>query len=214
MAPRFRFQRVVFDVDSTLATIEGIDELARLRRANVTKLTERAMRGEIRLEDVYGARLSRVRPNIKMIALVAALYVEHLTPGAARLIAELHKSGVEVALVSGALRPAILPLANTLAIPGHRVYAVDMYFDTRGGYAGFDERSPLARADGKREVLAALTSDKKTTAFIGDGSTDLAAAKMVDRFIAFTGVAARPAVVASARYVAGSFGELRQLLAV
>ncbi|MBI3817672.1 MAG: HAD-IB family phosphatase [Planctomycetes bacterium] len=208
-----RFERVAFDVDSTLSSIEGIDELAKLRRVHVEKWTEKAMRGEIALERIYEARLDRVRPNIRMIAMTAALYVEHRVAGSARLIAELHKSGVEVLLISGALRPAILPLAHSYEIPGHRVYAVDVYFDTRGQYAGFDTFSPLARASGKRELLSALQRDGKTTAFIGDGATDLAAANVVDRFIAFTGVAQRPQVVAAARYVASSFSQLRQLLA-
>lgn len=214
MPPRtFRFNRVAFDVDSTLSSIEGIDELAKLRRVHVSKLTEKAMLGEIALESVYGSRLELVRPSIQMIALVAALYVDRRTPGSAKLIAELHKSGVEVLLVSGALRQAILPLAHSLRIPGHRVYAVDAYFDTRGRYAGFDNCSILASADGKRELLDSLRDSTKTTALIGDGSTDLAAEPAVDRFIAFTGVANRAPVVAASKYVASNFADVGRLLA-
>ena len=52
------FASVVLDVDSTLCGVEGIDWLAGLRGsdvgAQVTALTDRAMRGRIALDAVYG----------------------------------------------------------------------------------------------------------------------------------------------------------------
>ena len=54
------FSTVIFDADSTLAAIEGIDWLGALRGADVglavQQLTDRAMMGELALEDVYSAR--------------------------------------------------------------------------------------------------------------------------------------------------------------
>jgi phosphoserine phosphatase len=212
MATIKKYGRVAFDVDSTLSGIEGIDELAKLRGTNVSELTDAAMRGEIALENVYGLRLERVRPDVGRVALVAALYVEHRMPGAATLIRDLYKNNIEVIVVSGALRPAILPLTRSLGIPGHRVYAVDMFFDTRGRYAGFDTTNPLARQDGKRLVLQELATPGKPTVLVGDGATDLAAAPSVDAFIAFTGAVRRPSVVHAARHVATSFRDLRRVL--
>jgi phosphoserine phosphatase len=206
-----RFDRVVFDVDSTLVAIEGIDELAKWRGVDVAALTERAMRGEVALEEVYGLRLARVRPGVRELARLGALYVWRLLPGAAATVAALRRAGVEVRLVSGALRPALLPLMRKLRIDGSRVAAVDVRFDRSGAYAGFDELSPLTRADGKRAVVAA-TLPKRRTAFVGDGATDLAARPAVERFVAFTGVASRPAVVAGADAVAHDFRALRRVL--
>ena len=60
--PILRFRTVVFDCDSTLSAIEGIDELAGEHRSAVTELTEAAMRGEVPLQDVYGRRLALIRP--------------------------------------------------------------------------------------------------------------------------------------------------------
>jgi phosphoserine phosphatase len=61
------FASVILDVDSTLTGIEGIDWLAEHRGADlgarVTELTDRAMRGEIALDAVYGERLALVRPS-------------------------------------------------------------------------------------------------------------------------------------------------------
>ena len=206
-----RFERVVFDVDSTLVSIEGIDELAKWRGVAVAALTERAMRGELALEEIYGLRLRRVRPGARELARLGALYVRKIVPGAAATVAALQRAGVDVRVVSGALRPALLPLMRKLRIDGSRVAAVDVRLDARGRYSGFDELSPLARADGKREVVAALLP-KRRTAFVGDGATDLAARPSVACFVAFTGVAARPAVVAGADAVAHDFRALRIVL--
>jgi len=62
------FKTVVFDVDSTLADIEGIDWLATLRDPEIAReseeLTTRAMAGEMPIEAVYTRRLSR-RPHLQ-----------------------------------------------------------------------------------------------------------------------------------------------------
>jgi phosphoserine phosphatase len=48
------FELIIFDCDSTLSTIEGIDELARWqgRTQQVAELTNRAMNGDVPLESV------------------------------------------------------------------------------------------------------------------------------------------------------------------
>ena len=53
------FQRVIFDCDMTLVTVEGIDELARLKgqAEYIAELTRQAMDGKIPLEEV--ARIYR-----------------------------------------------------------------------------------------------------------------------------------------------------------
>src|SRR5450756_814401 len=61
-----RFNSVVFDVDSTLSGIEGIDWLAALRGADVeawsAELPARALKGELPIEAVYGERMHAVKP--------------------------------------------------------------------------------------------------------------------------------------------------------
>ena len=65
---KFRF--VFFDVDSTLVTIEGIDVLG-AGHPEIAQLTERAMNGEIALEDVYAKRLEIIRPRRDAIETLA-----------------------------------------------------------------------------------------------------------------------------------------------
>ena len=65
------FGTLVFDVDSTLASIEGIDELAGDRRPEIAALTTRAMAGEIKLEDVYAKRLALLAPSRGAVEVLA-----------------------------------------------------------------------------------------------------------------------------------------------
>ena len=193
------YNTVVFDCDSTLSRIEGIDELARDCKSEVQALTERAMSGSLPLEEAYGARLELIRPTRAELERVAAMYTTEAQPHARELIAALQSLGKRVLVVSGGLLPAVRAFARELGIdaPGD-VRAVGLRFDEHGEYAGFDEASPLARSGGKRPVLRAIASQSPNIVLIGDGVTDLEAAPEVQRFIAYGGVAARPEVQAAA----------------
>ena len=56
------FRTFMFDCDSTLSRVEGIDEIARGRK-DVADLTKAAMDGAVPLDQVYGKRLELVRPS-------------------------------------------------------------------------------------------------------------------------------------------------------
>lgn len=199
-----RFRSVVFDCDSTLSAIEGIDELAIAHREEIGRLTDAAMRGEVPLEDVYGRRLALVKPTREAVDALGALYVERLVPDAREVVAALQAEGIDVRIVSGGLRPAVLAAARAVGVRDDAVEAVDVYFDSAGHYAGFDEQSPLARAGGKRVVLERWTELPRPVMFVGDGVTDLEARPVVDCFVAFAGVVERAAVVAAADAVVRS----------
>lgn len=210
-----QFATVVFDVDSTLATIEGIDWLAARRGPDVAAecaaLTAQTMAGELRIEEVYSRRLEAIAPTAEELAMLAEAYRGALTPGADILIAELHEVGCEVHMVSGGLRRALLPLAADLGVDPDHVHAVELTADEHGRFVHFDGEQPLATQQGKAMVLAALTLPRPSV-IIGDGSTDAAARGVTDRFIAYTGVARRAAVVAVADAEAADFEQLHELL--
>ena len=111
-----RFNSVIFDVDSTLSAVEGIDWLAAQRGPEIEAwsagLTERAMKGEIPIEAVYGERMRIVKPTLLEIKQLGEVYIERMARHAAETIAELRASNIEVVIVSGGLREAILPLAG------------------------------------------------------------------------------------------------------
>ncbi len=210
-----RFNSVVLDVDSTLAGLEGIDWLASLRgpaaEALSIELTDKAMRGVIPLEEIYGQRLNSVRPTRAEIDELSRVYVQRIAPKARETLAFLREEGVQLTIASGGFKQAILPLASELGGDAEHVHAVGLAFDDHGGYAGFDESSLLARQYGKRKTIAGLGLTAPVLA-VGDGITDYEIAEVVDAFAAFTGFIRRESVVARADYVLESFDQLRELV--
>ena len=197
-----KFRTVIFDCDSTLSRIEGVEALASEYRSEVAALTEAAMSGAVPLEQVYGRRLDLIQPTPADLERVGRQYVAERVPGVENTIAKLRREGVAVRVISGGLRQAVLVLTRFLGLPDQDVAAVEVRFDAAGRYQGYDEDSPLARAGGKEEVLR--TWGRETpgpTMLVGDGATDLEAKDAVDLFVAYTGVVSRPAVVAGADVV-------------
>lgn len=95
---------LAMDMDSTLISIECIDEIADMAglKAQVSAITEAAMRGEITdFKDSLRRRVALLR-GLPLDAL-QQVYIERLklNPGAERLVATARDSGVKTLLVSG-----------------------------------------------------------------------------------------------------------------
>lgn len=210
-----RFNSVIFDVDSTLSAVEGIDWLAAQRGPEIEAwsagLTERAMEGEIPIEAVYGERMRIVKPTLPEIQQLGKVYIERMATHAAETIAELRANDVEVIMVSGGLREAILPLARELGVNAENVYAVSVFFDQDGAYAGFDDASLLTRQSGKRTIVGQMDLKGPILA-VGDGMTDCEIKSVVQGFAAFVGFMRREAVIERADYVVENFDQLRDLI--
>ena len=193
---RRKFDAVVFDCDSTLSRIEGIDELARRAgcEAEIARLTNAAMDGLIPLDQVYGKRLDAVRPDRASMAWLAERYSEDIVNGAAETIAALKDNGTAVYVVSGGLLAGVAPFALTLGIDAAHVYAVDMTFSSNGDYVAFDADSPLTRNDGKAVMCRVISERHGSVAIVGDGITDLAARDAGAYVVGFGGVVRRAAV--------------------
>jgi phosphoserine phosphatase len=214
-----RFKSLVLDVDSTLCAIEGIDWLANRRSASlrefVARTTDRAMRGEIALSEIYGKRLEMVQPSRDDIADLACAYLDRLEPGAKEVIAQLRDARLRVVLVTGGFREAVLPLAAELGLAPEDVNAVSLRFNDDGSYADFDTDSPLTQNGGKVKVVREMRLETPVIA-VGDGATDLelrtASPPVVDVFVAYAGIVERPPVIRAADYVIRSFAELPELV--
>lgn len=198
------FASVWFDCDSTLASIEGVDELLQFAapglRAEIARLTEQAMNGERPLADVYAQRLAILAPRREQLAAVGELYVQRLVPDAALVVAALRWLGKPVGIVSGGLLVPVLHVATHLGIPRELVHAVPVSFTAAGDYVDFDRTCSLWRNRGKVEIVRSMPAAHRPLAFVGDGVTDLETQGVADRFVGFGGVVARPKVRESAEY--------------
>lgn len=207
---------IFIDCDSTLSSIEGIDELARLRDEETFRqcenMTNRAMDGEIAIEDVYGARLELIRPTAAECERIGQLYIDTVEPTAIACLAELRSAGWEPIIVSGGLTQAIAPFARFLGI--ERVRAVDLKLDASGAYLGFDTRCPTSRMGGKMEVIAADRSalDAEMVVMVGDGFSDVETQPYVDLFIGYGGYVERAKVMAESRHFVYQLSDIPALL--
>lgn len=97
------FKLVAMDMDSTLITIECIDEIADMQglKPQVAEITEAAMRGEIEFKESLTRRVALLK-GLDASAL-QGVYDERLalSPGAEKMLADIQAAGMKTLLVSG-----------------------------------------------------------------------------------------------------------------
>ncbi|MGH1488738.1 MAG: HAD-IB family phosphatase [Acidimicrobiales bacterium] len=205
----------LFDCDSTLSAVEGIDELTTdpESQQQVAALTESAMDGKTPLEDVYGERLSLLKPTQGAMRGVKSKYKAGAMPHAQAMIAALNDTDTETWIISGGLLEPVAEFATWLGVHPDRVRAVSTEFDPLTGnwwqgdgdpnYADHDG-GHLTTTTGKADVIRSCVSHSGRRMLVGDGVSDLAASSEVDLFVAYAGVVSRPAVVSVAPVVVTS----------
>lgn len=169
------FRLLVMDMDSTLITIETIDELADLvgLKKEVAAITEAAMRGEIEYDDSLRRRVAVLR-GLGEDAL-QRVYDERvkLTPGADKLLAAARKLGMKTLLVSGGFTYVTDRLKKRLQLDYTRSNCLELAGDKlTGNIVG-----EIVNAEGKRnaliEVRDQLGLGREQIIGIGDGANDL-----------------------------------------
>ncbi len=200
------------DCDSTLSSIEGIDELAREMGpavfAEVAALTNAAMNGEVAIGEVFSKRMDIIRPDRRIADRVAERYVATIVPGAREAVGELKANGWLPVILSGGFAPLIAPLARELGID--HVEAVPLHFNDDGSYAGYGEIYPTTRNMGKNEVIREWKAAMRPrrVVMVGDGVSDLETRPDVDLFIGFGGVVSRSIVRQGADHWIETLNEL------
>lgn len=206
------FDLIFFDCDSTLSTIEGIDELARLKgkEGRVGILTDKAMNGDLDLAEVYGKRLRAIRPTRGQLKAIEELYWQTQVTDAQALIRALHFLGKDVFIISGGLIDAVRGFGVRLGVPPDHIRAVELeYNELSGEWWRYHEPQtrytqtyldynigPLTITSGKPEIIKELAAGKNgRKMMIGDGSSDLATKTVVDLFVGYGGVIARDKVM-------------------
>ncbi|XP_053689586.1 phosphoserine phosphatase isoform X2 [Sabethes cyaneus] len=206
-------QIVCFDVDSTVITEEGIDELAQFcgKGAEVAALTKEAMGGSMTFQEALKRRLDIIKPSQKQIREFLKTHPSTISAGVRELIDQLRQNSAEIYLVSGGFDCLIEPVADALEIPLCNLFANKLYFYFNGTYAGFDTTQVTSKSGGKGEAIKIIKSrfkNNKVVAMIGDGMTDLEASPPADYFIGYGGNAVREEVQKRATYYVTNFGDL------
>ncbi|MDX1680480.1 MAG: HAD-IB family phosphatase [Akkermansiaceae bacterium] len=186
------------DCDSTLSSIEGIDELAHSRGeevyVQVVELTHQAMNGEVPISEVFPRRMELIRPDRSVCDAIAQAYIEQMVEGVDDLLDEARERGWQPVILSGGFAPLIEPLAAKLGI--EHVEAVPIQFDSQGDYVDYGREYPTTRNHGKNEIIREWKQAllPETVVMVGDGVSDLETQEDVDLFVGFGGVVARDKV--------------------
>lgn len=209
------YQHVIFDCDSTLTRVEGIDVLAASagKQWRVEVLTRAAMEGNLDLEEVYARRLRAVRPTRRQVRAIHQVYKQNTVEDARPVIAALQALGHQVYIISGGLAEPVREFGLYLGVPAENIRAVDVHYNTLSGrwweqgeqtysnethYLGFDDGS-LTISDGKAQIVQELLHNKPgRSLLVGDGYSDLLAGRAVHIFAGYGGVVRRAQVEAAA----------------
>ena len=178
---------LAMDMDSTLITIECIDEIADYAgvKAEVAAVTARAMRGELDFAASLAMRVALFRGL--PASVLDAVYRERieLTPGAGVLLAAARASGVGTLLVSGGFTCFTDRLRERLGLDE----AVANVLEVVDGKLTGRVLDPVVDAGRKAVALAAMRArcarDGGLVAAIGDGANDLPMLRAADVSIAY-----------------------------
>jgi phosphoserine phosphatase len=166
---------LVADMDSTMITIECIDELADYAgiKPQVAEVTERAMRGELDFEGALDARVALL--GGLDAGVIDRCYAERvrIMPGAKALVRTMRAHGARCVLVSG----GFTVFADRVAAEIGFDRALSNTLDIADGRLAGTVARPIIGAAAKRETLLAeadaLKLDLAATLAIGDGANDI-----------------------------------------
>jgi phosphoserine phosphatase len=188
---------LAMDMDSTLITIECIDELGDLagKRAEIAAITEQAMRGEIEYRESLRRRV-RALAGLEEKSLLR-VYDERLklTDGAEALVSACQRHGVQLLLVSGGFTFFTERLKQRLGLH----HTISNVLEVKAGKLTGALLGDIVDADAKaakfRQVLKGLKATRDQSVAIGDGANDLKMMAEAGLSVAFR---AKPVVRAQA----------------
>ena len=210
--------QLIFDFDSTIVAIEGLDELARLALADdpqrvrtmeaIEAITRDGMTGAIGIDESLRRRLSMLTIKRSHVDALVKLLKRRLSPSFRKHIAAVRRNTDRIHVVSSGFREYVEPVCAELGIPAERVHCNE--FRWKGtAVVGYDAANPVAKPGGKAKVVRALKLPGRIVA-IGDGVTDaeIRDAGAAHEFVAYCENIEREAVVARADRVARTVDEV------
>jgi phosphoserine phosphatase len=198
------------DMDSTIITVECIDELADFAglKAEVSAITEQAMNGEIEFSDAFRARVAMLKGLRREVLQQVFEERVTLTPGAQTLVQTMRANGTYSALVSGGftfftglVREWVgfdMDMSNELQFQGDELTGIAL--------------EPILNSAAKLNTLERLLSEKSIdrteSLAIGDGANDIPMIEAAGLGVAFK-AKKKAAQAADARI---HYGDLTTLL--
>lgn len=192
-----RKRLLIADMDSTIINVECLDELADFAgvKAQVSEITERAMRGELAFEGALRERVGMLE-GLSVDALQAC-YDDRvkLNPGARTLVRTMAENGARCALVSGGFTFFTSRVAEAAGFHLNRANTLIEDAGKLTGKVGDPILGKEAKLAALQEETAALGLTPADALAVGDGANDLAMIEVAGLGVAYR---AKPIVAAQA----------------
>lgn len=186
----------LIDFDSTLVSVESLEELARIalkddpkreeKLAQIALITERGMNGEMDFPTSLRERLALLSLHKRHIRELGAFLKGSITPSALKHKDWFRAHTPFIHIISGGFTDCIAPITREFGIAHDHIHANTFFFDADGNVTGCDPKNLLAQEKGKERQARALALKGKIV-IIGDGMTDyeMKAAYPEARFLYF-----------------------------
>ncbi|WP_339824547.1 phosphoserine phosphatase SerB [uncultured Parasphingorhabdus sp.] len=166
---------LISDMDSTMITVECIDELADYAgiKAQIAEITERAMQGELDFEEALRGRVALLK-GLNTSAIQQCLDERvKIMPGAEMLVRTMAQRGAETILVSGGFTKFAKPVAQAI---GFKSFHANVLGEAAGVLTGGLD-GPIVDSTRKVEVLQTASDAAglplEQTIAVGDGANDI-----------------------------------------
>ncbi len=166
---------IVADMDSTMITIECIDELADYAgiKPQIAEVTERAMRGELDFEEALRSRVALLKGLPERVIDQCLVERVVIMPGARALVRTIRAHGGTAVLVSGGFTRFADPVAEEIGFNK----AVANRLGIRDGMLTGRVDGDIVGAQTKRKVLidtlTAYELPQSAGLAVGDGANDI-----------------------------------------
>jgi phosphoserine phosphatase len=201
---------LVADMDSTMITVECLDELADYAgiKAKIAAVTDAAMRGELDFGEALDARVALLKGMDESVIDRCLAERVRIMPGARELVRTMRGWGATTILVSGGFTRFAEPMAKEIGFD--RVIA--NVLEVADGKLTGTVAKPIVDAATKLATLSEAALDlglpREATMAVGDGANDLAMITQAGLGVAYH---AKP-IVAEAAGARIDHGDLTALL--
>ncbi len=208
-----RRKLLIADMDSTMITVECIDELADYvgLKAQVAEVTERAMGGELDFAEALRSRVALLAGLSEATVAECLREKVRLMDGAIKLVSAFRAAGGRAVLVSGGFTHFSDSVASQIGFDR----AVANRLVVRNGALTGAVEQPIVDAQTKRQTLlseaAALHVPLSATVAVGDGANDILMIETAGLGVAFH-AKPRTQAAADAQIVHGDLNVLRYAL--
>ena len=213
---------LVVDFDSTIVSVEALDELAAIAQKNsnnrsqlirrIQEITRLGMEGEISIAESLARRLELIKATRSDLTRLCRLLADRLSTSFWRQKKFIKAHARQIYVVTSGFKEYVVPVCKTLGLLPEHVLANSFVYDRRGNITGIDTDNPLCQPNGKSKAVRSLGL-KGEIWMVGDGYTDfqVRASGAAQRFVAYVENISRESALRNADSVARSFEDIIQL---